>query len=72
MNWNGVNLERILKSERKKTEKKNPDEILAAFRRILADDDATDEQIAAQIFNGNNKGKPLSLSGYGSRAYLSY
>ncbi|MDX5405381.1 MAG: hypothetical protein LPK28_07780, partial [Bacteroidota bacterium] len=46
----GVNLERALREERRKVEKRNPDDILEAFRDLLKEDDLLDEEITARIF----------------------
>lgn len=47
----GVNLEEVLKREKRKSLKKNGDEILSAFKDILKDVDAHDERIRNNIFN---------------------
>ncbi|MDX5448027.1 MAG: hypothetical protein LPK47_06580 [Bacteroidota bacterium] len=46
----GVNLERALREERRKVEKRNPDDILEAFRDLLKGDDLLDDEITARIF----------------------
>lgn len=51
---NGVDLEKALQNEKRRTEAKTPDQVLAAFKEILAADDAQDEQILARIFAGGS------------------
>lgn len=55
MNWNGVNLEEELKTEKRKSEKGNADDVLQAFRKLLQADDQLDESILSNIFGGGSR-----------------
>jgi hypothetical protein len=55
MNRIGVNLEKALERERARTEHQNPENTLAAFKTLLAEDDAREEAILANIFAGGNE-----------------
>lgn len=52
---NGVDLEKALATEKQRSEAKNPDTLLAAFKEILAQDDALDKQILDRIFAGGSE-----------------
>ena len=51
MNRIGVNLEEALQRERARRKHQNPENTLAAFKALLADDDAKDDRILQNIFN---------------------
>lgn len=46
----GLNLEKVLEREKRHSEKKKEDEVLAGFRQLLKDDDAQDELVLVNIF----------------------
>ncbi len=52
---NGVDLEKALQSVKRKSEQKNPVTVLAAFKELLAADDAKDQQILDRIFQGGSE-----------------
>ena len=54
MGWKAVNLEEVLKSEKRKSERQSADEVVDAFRRLLKQDDEIDEGILDNIFGGND------------------
>lgn len=58
---NGVNLEEALQREKKRQEAKNPDQILAAFKEVLRQDDAHDEAILGRIFGGEGSDQPVPV-----------
>lgn len=58
----GVDLEKALSRTRNKQTRKEPDEVLQAFQELLAQDDATEEQIQKRIFNGGGASPQLALS----------
>ncbi|MCH8555645.1 MAG: hypothetical protein LAT76_10830 [Schleiferiaceae bacterium] len=51
----GVDLERELVREQQKRLAKEPDEVLNAFKKLLADDDKHDEQILKAIFTATDE-----------------
>lgn len=55
MNRIGVNLEEALQRERARRKHQNPENTLAAFKALLADDDAKDDRILQNIFNGGTE-----------------
>ena len=58
----GLNLEKALRQEKRRMEKRSKDEVLQAFIRLLKDDDATDEQITQRIFGPNSGAEDLDVS----------
>ena len=50
----GLNLEWALRREKRRAEKKNPDQVLEAFKRMLREDDWQDEKILNSIFGSNS------------------
>lgn len=50
----GLNLERALKREKRRAEKKSPDQVLKAFKEMLREDDQQDELILERIFGRNS------------------
>lgn len=61
MKLTGVDLERALHKTRAREEARNPDELLRAFKQVLADDDALDRQIINNIFSENNSLDQLNI-----------
>lgn len=58
----GVDLEKALSRTRSKQTRNEPDEILKAFKDLLARDDASEEQIQHRIFKGGGASPQLKLS----------
>lgn len=54
MTMKGVNLEKALQRERRRQESSHADELLAAFKQVLADDFRRDEEIRQAIFAGGS------------------
>lgn len=54
MKLTGIDLERALHKTRAREEAKKPDESLRAFKQVLQDDDALDQQVINNIFSANN------------------
>lgn len=52
---NGVDLEKALATVKRKSESKNPDQVLESFKRLLAEDDAMDALILERIFEGGTE-----------------
>lgn len=55
IDMNGVDLEKALVKEKSRFEAKTPDTVLTAFKELLAQDDALDNQILARIFEGGSE-----------------
>lgn len=59
---NGVDLEKALGRLKKKEEQESPDEVLAAFKKILADDDRQEAKILENIFSRGGLSPKLNLT----------
>lgn len=57
----GVDLEKALDRLKAREERKSPDEVLAAFKQILADDDQQEEEILGRIFSHEGLSPQLDL-----------
>jgi hypothetical protein len=55
LNMIGVDLEKALIRQKEHSELQNPDETLAAFQRMLKQDNSLDEEILQTIFKGGNE-----------------
>jgi hypothetical protein len=54
MAMKGLNLERALQREKRRAERKDPDQVLEAFIEMLRDDDQQDDLILQRIFGRNS------------------
>ncbi len=55
MKWNGINLEEALRKERKREERRKPDVVLEAYRKLIAQDQAEEEQIRKVLLEGSTQ-----------------
>ena len=58
----GINLETKLKEERKRLRSAGADTILAQFKQLLTEDDATDDRIRTNIFGSDGHAQELDLT----------
>lgn len=62
MSWNGVDLERVLRGDKRRYEKKQGDDVLQLFREMLNNDDELEDQILDNIFGGTGHISRLNVS----------
>ncbi len=57
----GIDLEEVLENEKVKSNRRGEDEVLAAFKKLLENDNAADERVLQNIFGGDGRISELDI-----------